>query len=53
MGDNYFGTDWNNSSIMGAHPSHSRGNYITDKKFIEKYFDLASAAVKNGIPSRI
>lgn len=34
--------------LWGAHPLYSRGNYITDKKFIEKYFDLASAAVKNG-----
>ena len=33
--------------LWGAHPLYSRGNYIMDKKIIEKYFVLASAAIKN------
>jgi len=33
--------------LWGAHPLYSRGNYIIDKKITEKYFILASAAIKN------
>tara|TARA_S200000501_G_C20824940_1_gene744533 strand:- start:64 stop:945 length:882 start_codon:yes stop_codon:yes gene_type:complete len=33
--------------LWGAHPLYSRGNYIIDKKILEKYFELALAAIKN------
>lgn len=35
--------------LWGAHPLYSRGNYIIDQNMINKYFELATFAVKNQV----